>query len=60
MPSALVSTEIVIGALVLIAVVLLAMIWGRRRYIAGGLPLTLCAMRTGRVDPLAPRPHPFR
>jgi hypothetical protein len=44
-PSALASTEIVIGALVLIAVALLGMVWGRRRYIAGGLPLTLCAMR---------------
>ncbi len=46
MPSALVTTEIVIGALILIAVVVLGVTFARRRYIARGLPLTLCGLRT--------------
>ena len=50
MPSALVSTEIVIGALILIAAVVLATTYARRRYIASGLPLTLCAMRPAGTD----------
>ncbi|MGW5238902.1 DUF2550 domain-containing protein [Monashia sp. NPDC004114] len=45
MPSVLVSTEIVIGTLLVIAVVVLATTYLRRRYIAGGLPLTLCGFR---------------
>ena len=48
MPSALVSTEIVIGTLLVIAVVVLATTFLRRRYIAKGLPLTLCAACAGR------------
>ena len=50
MPSALVSTEIVIGTLILIAAVVLATTYLRRRYIARGLPLTLCAMRPAGTD----------
>jgi hypothetical protein len=49
-PSALVSTEIVIGTLILVAAVVLAATYLRRRYIAGGLPLTLCAMRAAGTD----------
>ena len=45
MPSVLVSSEIVIGTLLVIAVVVLATTYLRRRYIAKGLPLTLCGMR---------------
>lgn len=45
MPSALVSTEIVIGTLLLIVVVGLATTFVRRRFIARGLPLTLCGLR---------------
>ena len=45
MPSVLVSTEIVIGSLLVIAVVVLATTYVRRRYIAHGLPLTLCGLR---------------
>lgn len=45
MPSALVSTEIVVGALVLLVVLLLAATYARRRYIAHGLPLTVCGLR---------------
>ena len=50
MPSALISTEIVIGTLILIAGLVLATTFLRRRYIAGGLPLTLCAMRPAGTD----------
>ena len=48
MPSVLVSTEIVIGTLLVIAVVVLATTYLRRRYIAKGLPLTLCGFRRRR------------
>ncbi len=50
MPSALVSTEIVVGTLVVVAVVVLATTFLRRRYIAKGLPLTLCGMRRSQSD----------
>jgi hypothetical protein len=49
-PSVLVSTEIVIGTLLVIAVVVLATTFLRRRYIAKGLPLTLCGMRRSPSD----------
>ena len=45
MPSALVNTEIAIGTLLVIALVVLATTWFRRRYIAKGLRLTLCGTR---------------
>ncbi len=45
MPSALVSTEIVVGTLVALVVLLLAATYARRRYIAGGLQLTVCGLR---------------
>lgn len=47
MPTVLVSTEIVIGTLLLVVFVLLATRFVRRRYIAGGVPLTLCGHREG-------------
>ena len=50
MPSVLVSTEIVIGTLLVIAVVVLATTFLRRRYIAKGLPLTLCGLRQSDGD----------
>ena len=50
MPSALVSTEVVVGTLLVIAVVVLATTFLRRRYIAKGLPLTLCGMRRSQSD----------
>jgi hypothetical protein len=49
-PSVLVSTEIVIGTLLVIALVVLAATYLRRRYIAGGQPLTLCGHRTSGSD----------
>jgi hypothetical protein len=49
-PSVLVSTEIVIGTLLVVAVVVLATTYLRRRYIAKGLPLTLCGMRRSESD----------
>lgn len=50
MPSVLVSTEIVIGTLLVAAVVVLATTYLRRRYIAKGLPLTLCGLRRSESD----------
>ncbi|MEW1954018.1 DUF2550 domain-containing protein [Terrabacter sp. NPDC080008] len=50
MPSALISTEIVIGTLLVVAVVVLATTYLRRRYIAKGLPLTLCGLRRSDTD----------
>ncbi|EWT02292.1 hypothetical protein N865_06790 [Intrasporangium oryzae NRRL B-24470] len=50
MPSALASFEIVIGTLLVIAVVVLAATFLRRRYIAHGLPLTLCGLRPTETD----------
>ncbi|MBW8731872.1 MAG: DUF2550 domain-containing protein [Terrabacter sp.] len=50
MPSVLASTEIVIGTLLVVAVVVLATTFLRRRYIAKGLPLTLCGMRRTESD----------
>ncbi len=50
MPSALVSTEIVIGTLIVIAALVLATTYLRRRYIARGQPLTLCALRPAGTD----------
>jgi hypothetical protein len=50
-PSVLVSTEIVVGTLLVVAVLVLATTYLRRRYIAKGLPLTLCGLRL----PSAPR-----
>ena len=44
--SALVTTEIVIGAALLAIIASAVFLWFRRRYIAGGLPLMLCALRT--------------
>jgi len=44
-PSVLVSTEIVIGTLLVVAIVVLATTYLRRRYISKGLPLTLCGLR---------------
>jgi hypothetical protein len=49
-PSVLVSTEIVIGTLLLIAVGVLATTFLRRRYIARGVPLTLCGLRAAASD----------
>lgn len=45
MPSALASTEIVIGALALLTVIVVGFVYLRRRLIAGGQQLTLCAVR---------------
>ena len=50
MPTALFSTEIVIGTLLVVAVVVLATTFLRRRYIAKGLPLTLCGLRRSDTD----------
>ncbi|MDV3222900.1 DUF2550 domain-containing protein [Intrasporangium sp.] len=50
MPSVLVSTEIVIGTLLVIALLALGATYLRRRYIAGGQPLTLCGYRAGGSD----------
>ncbi|MDN5768755.1 MAG: DUF2550 domain-containing protein [Humibacillus sp.] len=45
MPTALFSTEIVVGTLLLLVVFVLATTFLRRRVIARGLPLTLCGLR---------------
>ncbi len=45
MPTALFSTEVVVGTLLMAIVVVLATTFVRRRYIARGLPLTLCGIR---------------
>lgn len=50
MPSALVTTEVVIGTLVVLVAVALVATYLRRRYIAGGLPLTVCGMRAPGAD----------
>lgn len=50
MPSALVSTEIVIGALLCVALLVLATTYLRRRRIAAGQPLTLCGYRASSTD----------
>ena len=50
MPSALVSSEIVIGTLLVVVLVVLAATWSRRRYIARGLQLTICGTRSSGVD----------
>ncbi|WP_374970073.1 DUF2550 family protein [Terrabacter sp. BE26] len=50
MPSALISTEVLIGTLLMAAVVVLATTYLRRRYIAKGLPLTLCGLRRPGTD----------
>lgn len=50
MPSVLVSTEIVIGTLLVVALLVLATTYFRRRYIAKGLPLTLCGLRQSGAD----------
>lgn len=50
MPSVLVSTEIVIGTLLVVALAVLATTYLRRRYIAKGLPLTLCGVRHRETD----------
>ncbi len=50
MPSALVSTEIAVGTLLALVVVGLALVYLRRRYIARGLPLTLCGLRDAGRD----------
>jgi hypothetical protein len=44
-PSALVSTEVVVGTLVLVVALVLLVTYARRRYISRGLPLTLCGLR---------------
>jgi hypothetical protein len=49
-PSVLESTEIVIGTLLVVAAVVLATTYLRRRYIAKGLPLTLCGLRRSQTD----------
>jgi len=49
-PSALISTEVVVGTLLVAAVVVLATTYLRRRYIAKGLPLTLCGLRRPGTD----------
>jgi hypothetical protein len=49
-PSVLVNTEIAIGTLLLIVLFILASTWFRRRYISGGLPLTLCGTRRSAGD----------
>lgn len=46
MPSALVSTEIVVGTLLVVVTLVLVVTYARRRYISRGLPLTVCALRT--------------
>ncbi len=45
MPTALFSTEIVVGTLLLLVAFVLATTFLRRRFIARGLPLTLCGLR---------------
>ncbi len=50
MPSVLVSSEIVIGTLLVIALTVIAAIYLRRRYISGGQPLTLSGYRSGGSD----------
>lgn len=50
MPSALVNTEIAIGTLLVVVLVVLAITWFRRRYIAKGLQLTLCGTRPAGDD----------
>lgn len=45
MRSALVSTEVVVAALLFMVALVLVVTYARRRYIAHGLPLTVCAMR---------------
>lgn len=46
MPSALVSTEVVVGALLVLVALVLAATYARRRYLSRGVPLTMCGMRT--------------
>lgn len=48
--SVLVTTEIIVGSLLAITFLLLAFVWLRRRYVADGGPLLLCALRT-EADP---------
>lgn len=50
MPSTLVSVEVVVGTLLVIAVLMLALTYLRRRYISRGLPLTLSGYRSTRSD----------
>ena len=50
MPSVLVSSEIVIGTLLVVAVLVHATTFARRRFIAKGLPLTLCGLRRSEAD----------
>lgn len=45
MLTALVSIEIVVGSLLVLVALVLATTFLRRRYIARGLPLTLCGLR---------------
>lgn len=45
MPTALFSTEIVVGTPLLLVALVLATTFLRRRFIARGLPLTLCGLR---------------
>jgi hypothetical protein len=45
-PTALVSTEIVVGALLVLVALVVCGIYARRRYISRGTPLTLCGLRT--------------
>lgn len=44
-------TELLLGMLLLGALCVLAFVWFRRRIIAGGKPLMLCAVRTP-ADPM--------
>lgn len=46
MPTALFSIEIVVGVLVALVVLALAATFLRRRFIAHGLPLTVCGLRS--------------
>jgi hypothetical protein len=50
MPTALVHIEIAIGSLLVIVLLVLGSTWFRRRYIARGLPLTLCGTRDSAGD----------
>ncbi len=47
MPTALVSTEIVVSTLLILCVLVVVVIYARRRYISRGTPLTLCGLRAG-------------
>jgi hypothetical protein len=44
--SPLVTTELILGSVALLALAFVAFVWLRRRYIAGGRQLMLCALRT--------------